>query len=88
MIDLDYARDALAYDVVTGNMRWKVSLGPRSKIGALVGSAHDGYLGNGFTKPWMHCVCRPEPTQAKPLTGCVGHTEEWLNCSRPTFHQI
>ena len=44
MIDLDYARDALAYDVVTGNMRWKVSLGPRSKIGALVGSAHDGYL--------------------------------------------
>ena len=44
MIDLETARKTLSYDAETGEVRWKLRIGTRSKIGALVGSAHDGYL--------------------------------------------
>ena len=44
MIDLESARRTLSYDLETGQVRWKTRTGQRSKIGALVGSSHDGYL--------------------------------------------
>ena len=44
MIDLESARRTLSYDLETGQVRWKTRTGQRSKIGALVGSSHEGYL--------------------------------------------
>lgn len=44
MIDLESARQTFSYDLETGQVRWKARTGQRSKVGALVGSEHDGYL--------------------------------------------
>jgi hypothetical protein len=44
MIDLKTAMQILDYDIETGEVRWKSRIGTRSKIGAVVGSSHEGYL--------------------------------------------